>query len=195
MTSQNETKVRKEVKRLTYTQDWTSYNTAKCQEKRVAQALLMDLMEEYHIQQPKRPGRPALPLKEQLLCMFIYSYSRFSARRCISDLEWAKQLGILSRTPHFNSILAMFQGLNMTRHLITLVKTTALPLKSFEEHLAIDSTGFSTSSFARWKDIRTHKTKKTRQWRKIHLITGTRTHIIIGIAITSCMFVPFNCEA
>lgn len=169
--------------RQTYPQNWEAYNSAKTREKIISLRLLLELLE--NLEESKHNlGRPQFKLKEQILSMFVYCYSRFSSRRAISDLEFLKQRGWLSRTPHFNSVLNMFKQLKMTRILSELVEITSLPLRMFEETFAIDSTGFSTSVFERWFDIRTQEETKKRTWKKVHLICGTRTNVITSIAIT-----------
>jgi len=137
----------KKVERLTYSQDWKSYDAAKTREKVIAMDLLLELESFLEEKENRTPGRPSFTLKEQLVCMFIYCYSRFSSRRSIPDIEFAKRRNLLSRTPHFTSVMNMFRKPRMTRVLSDLVEITSLPLKMFEEHFSIDSSGFSTSYF------------------------------------------------
>ena len=180
-----EFKVMKKVQKLTYPQDWQSYNQAKTKEKTIALKLLLELLElQEEPNRFKRPGRPSFTYNEKLICMFIYTFSRFSSRRVISDVEWLKQLKLLSKTPHFNSILNMFRDGVLTRKLLELVEITALPLRMFEDHLSTDSSGFSTSQFERWVNVRTQKPTKLRQWKKVHIISGARTNIITSLVIT-----------
>lgn len=184
-TELKEFKVLEKVKQLSYPQEWSSYNSAKTKEKTMAMSLLMELSQFIEIKsKPHERGRPAFAFEEKLICMFIYVYSQFSARRSIADMELAKKLKLLERTPHFNSILNMFIDNSMTQKLTEVLEITSLPLKMFEEQLAIDSSGFSTSNFDRWVDIRTQKPTKLRHWCKAHLIIGTKTNIITGITIT-----------
>jgi len=72
----------------------------------------------------------------------------------------------------------------MTPLLTKLIEITALPLKQVEQDFAVDSTGFSTSQFKRWLDIRTKKISKKRKWKKVHALCGVKTNIITSIEIT-----------
>ncbi len=180
----NEFKVIKEVEKKTYPQKWEAYNKAKTREKTIAMSLLLELLQLFEDKRPISPGRPCLPLSERVLCMFIYSYSRFSSRRAISDLNLVKNSRMISKVPHFNTILNMFKELSMTRVLSELIEITSLPLRQFEEHFAIDSTGFSCAVYVPWLNIRTQKATKKREWKKAHVISGARTNIITGVSIT-----------
>ncbi|MFH1333189.1 MAG: IS5 family transposase [archaeon] len=180
-----EFEVVKKVEQLTYPQDWTSYNYAKTKEKTIAQQLLVELADIY-AEEHKRVhfGRPSFTLQEKLIAMFIYSFSRFSTRKAIADIELAKKVGLISKTPHFNSISNMFKDDYLMSVLCDLVEITSLPLRMFEEHLSIDSSGFSCSAFERWLNVRTQKTEKKRHWKKANIICGARTQIIAGITIS-----------
>jgi len=65
-----------------------------------------------------------------------------------------------------------------------LITISSLPLKEIEKDFAVDSSGFSTSRFARWFDYKWGKDRKYRIWLKAHLISGVRTNIITGVKIT-----------
>ncbi len=180
-----ESEVREKVERLSYPQDWPVYNLAKTKEKVLAQQLLIELSEAYSEEHDSAHfGRPSFPLQDKLVAMFIYSFSRFSTRKSIADLEIAKRNGLLSKTPHFNSISNMFRDSYMTRILTDLVEITSLPLRMFEEHLCVDSSGFSCSEFERWLNIRTQKEEKKRHCKKIHIICGAKTNIIASVAVS-----------
>ena len=184
LTDFNIKKITEKAESLSYGQDWSSYNKAKTKEKTLSLQLLLDLLEFFPDKVEKRPGRPSILLNDQIICMFICAYSRFSSRKCISDIEFVRQRKLIERTPHFNSVLNMFGKLSMTNVLSQLVEISSLPLRMFEEHLSVDSSGFSCSTFQRWFDIRTQETSKKREWMKAHLITGAKTNVIASIAIT-----------
>lgn len=181
----NEFLVRSEVQALTkktYAQDWPAYNAAKTREKLLCMQMLLELIEEA-TEEPKR-AQHHFSLKEQLVCMFVYVYSGFSGRRAISDINLAMKAGFLRRAPHFNSVFNMFHQPFIYDLLTKLVEITSLPLREFEDHLAVDSSGFSTSCFERWADIKDGPPEKRRKWKKVHLIVGPRTNIITGICVT-----------
>jgi len=175
--------VQEEVRRLTYRQDWSNYNSAETQEKVVSEALLIELLDSY----PKRSvkiGRPKSTLKDRIICMFHYSHSRQSARRCSSELTFAKQRGVISKKPHFNSVLNYYGDISLTPILENLISITSLPLRLVESRFAADSTGFSTSRFDRWFNVRNKKPQRIRQWKKLHITTGTRSNIVTSVVIT-----------
>jgi transposase len=180
-----EFKVKEEIQRLTYQQDWKNYNLAKTREKTISLSLLNELLDIYG--EPKKTlakGRPTLSLKDKVLSMFTYCYNGFSSRRAIPDIRLIQKLELIEKVPHFNTVLNMFKDKGITHHLIELLEISSLPLRMFEEHLAIDATGFSTSTFERWLDIRTQKPVKKRNWMKVHIISGARTNIVCSIGIT-----------
>jgi hypothetical protein len=55
----------------------------------------------------------------------------------------------MSRTPHYNSVLAAFDKPEMTPILVSLIEQSAKPLASVETSFAIDSTGFGTAIYRR----------------------------------------------
>lgn len=185
-TEMKEFEVIQKVEKLTYPQDWQAYNNAKTKDKLIVQGLLLELLEFFNEEEPKNRcvGRPSFTLKEQVLSMFIYCYNRFSSRRSIPDIEMAKRHNMLSKTPHFNSVLNMFKLPRMTNVLCDLVEITSMPMRMFEEHFSIDSSGFSTSMFERWVDMRTQKPAKIRAWKKVHVISGAKTNIISAVGVT-----------
>lgn len=170
--------------RQTYAQKWSEYNQAKTSEKIIALKLLNELIENFELEKSKKNGRPLVPLNEQMVCMFLYCYSRFSSRRVISDLELARQNGLLNKTPHFNTVCNFFKKNEMTKILSQLIEITALPLRLVEENIVIDSSGFSTSLYERWFNIRAQAVSRKRTWKKVHLSCGAKTHCIISVKIT-----------
>ena len=176
--------VLKEIKRLTYPQDWTNYNLAQTQEKTIAEKLLLELLEAFETNRKRHPNRKGATFRDKIYCMFIYNYSGYSSRRCISELKAAQQRKILDHVPHFNSVLNYFYDLETIKILKKLIQITALPLKNIEVDFATDSTGFSTSLFERWLDIRTQKIGRKRHWKKCHAIVGVKSNIITSVIIT-----------
>jgi len=178
--------VENRIKQITYPQDWSAYNTAQTREKVICEKLLSELMESIPDKEiyTKKGGRPWTPLRERVYAMFIYTYSGFSSRRCISYLNIAKQRGILSTIPHFNSVLNFYSNKSATPLLMKLIWITALPLKNVEDDFAVDASGFSTSRFERWFNVRTQKKEMKRHWKKAHLCIGVKTNVITSLAIT-----------
>ena len=60
---------------------------------------------------------------------------------------------------------------------------SSLPLKSVESDFAVDSTGFATSRFRRWFDIKYGKFVKEHDWVKVHFICGVKTNVVTAVEI------------
>jgi transposase len=59
-----------------------------------------------------------------------------------------------------------------------------LPLKSIETDFAVDSSGFSTTSYVRWFDVKYGKDEDWHDWIKMHLMCGTSTHIVTSVELS-----------
>lgn len=71
----------------------------------------------------------------------------------------------------------------MTPVLTRLIELSSLPLEPFETNFAADATGFSTDRYARWLDERTSKELSRREWVKVHLICGMKTHVVTSVIV------------
>jgi len=169
----------------TYQQDWPAYNAAQSQEKIIAEKMLLEILDSFEEKKLKVRGRPQINLKGRIYSMFLYVYLGSSARRTSSDLKMAKQRGVIEEIPHYNSIFNFFSNTTITPILKQLIHITALPLKQIEKDFAIDSSGFSTSRFERWFNIRTQKYARKRHWKKCHLSVGVRSNVITAVKITA----------
>jgi len=72
----------------------------------------------------------------------------------------------------------------LTPILKELISISSTPLREIEKDFAVDSSGFSTSRFARWFDYKWGKERKHRIWLKAHLCSGVKTNIITDVKIT-----------
>lgn len=169
--------------KITYAQNWKAYNKAQVNEKLIFMKLLKDLCNQ--IKQPiYNFGRPTLPFSEMIFCMAYKVYSTLSGRRFMSDLKIAKEMGLIQKVPHYNSMFNFFNDKNMKPLISELIKLSSLPLKEIEKDFAVDSSGFSTCRFTRWFDYKWGKDKKQRIWLKAHICSGVKTNIVTGITIT-----------
>ncbi len=193
-------KILEEIKKLTYPQKWKEYNLAKTQERIIAETMLLELLNFYEHQFPHTKRGKGFRLEEKIYHMFIYNYTGHSARRCISELAMAQQRGVITRVPHFNTILNHFSDTGLLEFLKKLLLVTALPLRTVEKDFAVDASGFSTSIYDRWMDFRTQKVKRKKHWKKGHIIVGVQTQIITSLRVTngnradSLEFVPLTRE-
>ncbi len=166
-----------------YKQDWQSYNAAQQTEKSHFLALLYELCSK--IEEPiQTMGRPRLPLKDILFAVTYKIYSMLSARRFASDMRDALARGYVSKAPSFNSVFDYLQMESLTPYLKQLIAESALPLKSIESDFAVDSSGFSTSSYVRWFDVKYGNNEDWHDWVKMHLMCGVKTHIVTSVEIS-----------
>lgn len=168
---------------MTYTQEWSRYNAAQCEEKARFVELLADLCSA--VPQPEQTmGRPRLPLSDMAFATTYKVYSRFSSRRFTSDVRDANARGLIGTTPHFNSVSRYMSNPELTPVLQELIKLSSLPLKSVETDFAVDSSGFSTCRFVRWFNKKYGRETDNRQWVKAHLMCGVKTNVVTGVEVT-----------
>lgn len=173
----------KEVQ-VTYSQQWSAYNTAQCEEKDRFLELLSGLVAPLDALQERRPGRPALPLSVQAFAPTYKVYSRFSSRRFHSDLRRAADDGLIRMAPSFNSVNNAMHNPALTPIFRNLITVSALPLKAVETDFAVDSTGFSTSRFIRWFNKKYGAETDNREWVKLHAMCGVRTNVVTAAEVT-----------
>lgn len=174
-----------EVRKRTYTRNWSDYNASQTEEKARVMSLLAEACA--GIAQPHQSnGRPRLSLADMTFASILKVYSGMSSRRFISDLRDAQDAGYIERVPHFNSISNTLADEALTPILQSLVSLTAAPLRSIERDFAIDSSGFSTQQYMRWVE---HKwgnsdSGRYREWMKCHLTVGVLTKIVTAVEVT-----------
>ena len=170
--------------RKTYKQDWKNYNLAQRNEKSMFMKMLSDITQRI----PNTPyefGRPTNTLADSIYAMVFKVYSGFSGRRFNSDLQQAKNQGMIEKAVPRSSMFDYFGKKEVTPILCDMVTLTSLPLKSIERNFAIDSTGFGTGQFQRWFSFKHGKEISSRKWVKCHFVTGVKTNIITSVKITS----------
>jgi transposase len=166
-----------------YTQDWSSYNAAQQTEKSHFLAFLYQLCSK--VEEPiQTMGRPRLPLKDVLFAVTYKTYSMLSARRFASDMRDALAKGYVSKAPSFNSTFDYLQMESLTPYLKQLIAESALPLQSVESDFAVDSSGFSTSNYVRWFDVKYGNNEDWHDWLKMHLMCGVKTHIVTSVEMS-----------
>src|SRR5204862_2624868 len=107
-----------------------------------------------------------------------------SGRRFMSDLRDAKEKGYLAKMPSYNAIFDYLKMESLTPILKQLIADSSQPLKSIETNFAVDSSGFSTTSFVRWFDVKYGKDEDWHDWIKMHLMAGTTTHIVTSVELS-----------
>ena len=185
--------------RVTYTQDWHNYNQAQNKEVEMFSVLLKDLLE--NVEEPSQIfGRPRIGLRENLFCTIEKVYSQLSSRRAHTLYREAKEKEQIGKVPNFNAINKFLNREDITPILQKLITLSALPLKNVETQFAVDSSGFRTSQFNQYA-VEKYKQKKEHKWIKAHILTGTKTNVIVNAKVTECdkgdspFFIPLVEEA
>src|SRR5580700_11282020 len=101
----------------------------------------------------------------------------------MSDLREAHVRGYISKVPHFNSISNYLENPELTPILRNLIIQSSLPLQSVETDFAADSSGFTTSRFTRWFDVKYGKERTKQDWVKAHIMCGVKTNIVTAVEI------------
>lgn len=179
-----------ETKKKTYRQDWPAYNAAQTNEKSKFQVLLRDLCSQVQDLPRKKTGRQRLPLADVIFSVTFKIYSTVSGRRFMTDLREAHGKGYISKLPHYNSIFNYLEMPELTPVLKTMIGISSRPLKSLETCFAGDSTGFSTSRFARWFDEKYGRERKEAAWVKCHLVCGVKTNVVTAVEISDAGDAP-----
>src|SRR5829696_6379180 len=168
-----------------YTQDWANYNKAQTTEKSHFLSFLYELCSKIEEPSKKRSrGRQPLPLADVLFTVTFKVYSTMSARRFASDMRDALAKGYVSKLPSFNSMFDYLQMGILTPYLKQLIVESSLPLKSIETDFAVDASGFSTTSYVRWFDVKYGNNEDWHDWIKMHLMCGVRTHIVTSVELS-----------
>jgi transposase len=167
--------------RVTYPQDWKSYNLAQSQEFKLFNDLLSDLVS--NVEEPTQSiGRPKLSLRDELFCTIQKVYSQLSSRRSASLLEYSKSKVQISHKPHFNVSSKVLNKQGVTQILQELLSLTALPLKLVETGFATDSSGFRTTRFTPYAQQK-YGHNKEYKWIKAHITIGVKTNIITAMEV------------
>ena len=167
-------------KRPTYPQQWAAYNAAQTREKDCVAELLHSMCDA--IPSPvQHRGRPRIPLGEAVFAAVIKVYGTASGRRTASDLREYAAKGYLSRAPHYNSIFKALENPVLTPILKRMIEESAAPLREIETDFAVDSSGFSTSTYERWFSHKYGREVSKAQWLKAHVMVGVRTNVVTSI--------------
>lgn len=169
--------------RVTYPQNWPAYNAAQCAEKELFLHLLRDLCAA--VPEPVRGmGRPSIPISDALFAATYKVYSGVSSRRFMTDLRDAASKGFIGKAWHFNSVLGVIEDETITPTLHKLIAASASPLAPVESAFAVDSTGFGTQNFYRHYSAKYGHDQFSREFVKLHILTGTKTNVVAAATIT-----------
>ena len=169
-----------------YKQQWNAYNMAQTNEFKLFQDVLIELIDSLiQVRKPLwKEGRPFNDLKDMLFCCVAKCYFGKSSRRNTGFLELAKVKDYIKKVPHFNSVLNYYKNPIMTNLLKHLIEQSGIPLKDIEQSFATDASGFSTSLYSRWFNVRMGKDRNRRLYKKAHVTSGVKSGIVTAVAIT-----------
>ncbi|MBI2170661.1 MAG: transposase [Chloroflexi bacterium] len=169
--------------RVTYGQNWPAYNMAQTHEQERFGELLQALCETVP-QPPQTFGRPRLPISDSIFSAVYKVYSTMSGRRFMTDLRNAKSDGLVEKAPSYTSLFRWLEDASLTLILKALIEQSALPLKTVETDFAVDSSGFSTTTYNRWFDHKWGKVRSEAKWVKCHLMCGVTTNVVTSVEVT-----------
>jgi len=168
---------------VTESSEWTIYNQAQTHEAERFSELLRALCEGIP-NPPQTTGRPRLPLSDVVYSLASRAYSTKSGRRHASELREAEARGVITKAPSYNSAFRYLENPELTPLLKSLIEETAKPLKAVETDFAVDTSGFSTSTYARWYDHKWGKERSRQTWVKTHIMVGVKTHVVTSVEAT-----------
>jgi transposase len=169
-------------RRPNYGQDWHAYNEAQTHEREYVVKLLRDLCGGI-VQPVQTRGRPRKPLADVVFACVLKVYTGFSSRRVISDVRAAQAAGDMAETLCPKTITKYLEDPALTDLLRELIRESASPLASVEDRFAVDSTGFTTSVYERFIDVKYGGKKTRKRWVKAHVICGVNTHVITDVIV------------
>ncbi len=162
---------------------WHNYNQSQTKEKALFVNILNDLcnlIEEPHHDKGRKPTKT----RDIIFAIVLKQYLNISSRRVHSDLKLFKEIGFLSSAIPFNTLLDHLERTDLKYLLKQIIEISALPLKQIELDFAIDATGFSTSRYKTFFNMKHKGEGRWRQYRKCHAVCGCKTNIISAVEIT-----------
>jgi len=178
------TKIEISTMRVTYRQDWPSYNAAQCEEKDRVMVLLRELCDNVPNERQVGRGRRKAALSDVIFAAVMKTFVGLSGRRSTSDVRACAEKGFLDRPIAYNTIFDYLERPEMTPILKGLVRRAALPLAVVETKFAIDGTGFGSKVYKRWYDAKYGREMREATWVKLHAICGVETNVITAVEVT-----------
>jgi transposase len=167
--------------------DWEALTKAHTSEKHLVFDMLDELLSTITILPNKgKKGRKNENPKDIVFCLAIKTFNNRSSRRIACDLMEAQRRGQIEKVPHFTTLMDYLHKPCVSELLEELVRLSAMPIKQLSEQIdcAVDSTGFSTTSFGKWFDYKYGKEEERRNWIKLHAMTDTFTNVFTSVQIT-----------
>jgi transposase len=163
---------------------WHNYNLSQTKEKALFVNILYDLCSLIEEKEHNSVGRKPIKTKDVIFAIVMKQYLNISSRRVQSDLRLFKESGFMNSEIPFNTLLDHMERQELKPLFKELIEISSLPLKQIEADFAIDATGFSTSRYRTFFNMKHGKEGKWRQYRKCHAVCGVKTNIITSVDIT-----------
>ncbi len=163
---------------------WHNYNESQTKEKALFVNILNDLCSLLEEPEHYKVGRKPTRTRDVIFSLVLKQYLNISSRRVQSDLKLFKEAGFLESEIPFNTLLDHLERRDLKHIFKELIEISALPLKEIELDFAIDSTGFSTSRYKTFFNMKHGGEGKWRQYRKCHAVCGVQTNVITSVEIT-----------
>ena len=122
-------------------------------------------------------------MRDQVFVSVFKVYCGMSARRFVCDLRAAHERRCLLAPVCHGSVIKAMESEALTPILVELIQRSAAPLAEAESQFAVDSSGFCTTRYTRWVDVKYGKPRKEHDWVKVHIVTGTRTNCVTAAEI------------
>ena len=140
---------------------------------------------------PRRVGRPEYSMKDYLFCCIDRIHRGLTSRAYVSEAEKiAFDKHYITHCPSDTRCLEILANEKLTPILQALLQISASPMANYETTVAIDSSGFRTTSYGQWFREKWGKEKKTEYkgkkniWKKAHISIGVKTGVIIAMTVT-----------
>lgn len=168
-----------------FKRDWTQYESHCRREKLMFLKILKYAIDYINIQeQYKGNGRPNAAMRDIVKALCIRVFSNFSSWRCESELKMCRSMGFIDNIYRRSTMNKYLQSEHMTRLLKQLILLIAEPLAPIELHYSADASGIGQAYGAkRWVEVR-DQPRQWRYYRKIHIISGAKTNVIVAVKIT-----------
>lgn len=168
-------------------QDWGAYNAAQTTEKLHFKQLLSDLVATIQDTRPCSEGRTGYDVQTKVFALALKEYTGKSGRRVVSELEEAREQGLIEETPHFNSLYNFYGDTDLVGLLHKLITVTAKPLVEVEDDFTVDASGLGTDMYQCWHDTKFNDVGERREFRKLHVMSGVKTNVITSVQVTDGM--------
>lgn len=163
--------------------NWSKYNHSQTREKTIFIKILEELCSTTN-EPPRSKGRKPTKIRDVVFAIVMKEYLGLSSRRLQGDLRLFKENNYIESEIPFTTLLGQIERIELTQVLTELIEISSLPLKQIESDFAIDSTGFSTSRYETFFNMKHKGVGKWRAYRKCHAVVGVITNIITSAEIT-----------